>query len=159
MTKKPRKKTHMTKEEKEKWDELYEYVRSNVMGYDENMCLSSNMVLRLKGMLNGKFMANNSIENKAHYSYDVVLIAFKYSMPEIRRAMDRVSFSNEMHKFLYIAKIVESNMNDVYIRMKNRKKIEEEVTKEVKNTTVYKTPEFKPTIKKHSKQNKFDDLW
>ena len=157
MTKKPR--THMTKDEKEKWDELYEYVRSKVMGYDENMCLSSNMVLRLKGMLNGKFMANKCHKDKANYSYDVVLATFKYSMPEIRRAMDRVSFSNEMHKFLYIAKIVENNMNDVYIKMKNRKKIEEEVAKEVKNTTVYKTPEFKSTIKKHNKQNKFDDLW
>ena len=157
MTKTTRKR--MSKQEKEKWDELYEFVRVKVLGYDENQSLSKNMVLRLKGMLNGKFMANNSTEDNANYSYDVVINTFKYSMPDIQRALNNVSFANEMHKFFYIAKIVESNLNDVYIRMKNKKKIEEETAKEVKNAMAYKTPVFKPTIKKHNKQNKFDDLW
>lgn len=156
MTKTPRKR--MSKQEKEKWDELYEFVRSNVMGYDENMCLSSNMVLRLKGMLNGKFMANNLIENKAYYSYDVVLMAFKYSMPDIRRAMNRVSFSNEMNKFLYIAKIVESNINDVYIRMKRAEKVKKEVIKETSVVDNHKAVEYKP-VKKTVKKDKFSDLW
>lgn len=156
MTKTPRKR--MSKQEKEKWDELYEFVRSNVMGYDENMCLSSNMVLRLKGMLNGKFMANNLIENKAYYSYDVVLMAFKYSMPDIRRAMNRVSFSNEMNKFLYIAKIVESNINDVYIRMKRAEKVKKEVIKEASTVDNHKAVEYKP-VKKTVKKDKFSDLW
>lgn len=156
MTKTPRKR--MSKQEKEKWDELYEFVRSNVMGYDENMCLSSNMVLRLKGMLNGKFMANNLIENKAYYSYDVVLTAFKYSMPDIRRAMNRVSFSNEMNKFLYIAKIVESNINDVYIRMKRAEKVKKEVIKEASTVDNHKAVEYKP-VKKTVKKDKFSDLW
>lgn len=156
MTKAPRKR--MSKQEKEKWDELYEFVRSNVMGYDENMCLSSNMVLRLKGMLNGKFMANNLTEDKAYYSYDVVLMAFKFSMPDIRRAMNRVSFSNEMNKFLYIAKIVESNINDVYIRMKRAEKVKKEVIKETSVVDNHKAVEYKP-VKKTVKKDKFSDLW
>ena len=42
---------HMSKQEKADWDELYEYVRTEVMGYDQNQSLSSEMVLRLKGLL------------------------------------------------------------------------------------------------------------
>lgn len=158
MARTPRKRTHMTREEKEKWDELYMYVRSNVMGYDENVCLSSNMVLRLKGMLNGKFMANNLIGDKAHYSYDVVLMAFKYSMPEIRRAMDRVSFVDENHRFNYIMRIVDSNLSTVYLRMKNAEKIKKEVEKETTTVDEHKAVEYKP-IKKTVKKDKFANLW
>ena len=45
---------HMSKQEKADWDELYEYVRTEVMGYDQNQSLSSEMVLRLKGLLSNK---------------------------------------------------------------------------------------------------------
>lgn len=158
MARTPRKRVHMTREEKEKWDELYEYVRSNVMGYDENICLSSNMVLRLKGMLNGKFMANNLIENKAYYSYDVVLMAFKYSMPKIRRVMDRVSFVDENHRFNYIMRIVDDNLSTVYLRMKNAEKIKKEVEKETATVDTYNAVEYKP-VKKTVKKDKFANLW
>lgn len=152
-------KRKMSQKDKDDWDALYKYVKNNVLGYDEDQIIPSKMVLRLKGLTQGKAFANNKRDDKAHYSFEVVLNTFKYSMPDIQRALNNVSFSNEMRKFLYIAKIVESNLNDVYIRMKNKKKIEEETAKEVKNAMAYKTPEFKPTIKKHNKQNKFADLW
>ena len=51
----------MSTKDKADWDKLYEYVRHNVMGYDENQSLSKNMVLRLKGLLTNKFMANNKV--------------------------------------------------------------------------------------------------
>lgn len=155
MTKKPR--THMTKEEKEKWDELYEYVRSKVMGYDENVCLSSNMALRLKGMLNGKFMANKCHKDKANYSYDVVLAAFKYSMPEIQRAINRVSFVDEQHKFNYLMRIVDNNLSTVYLRMKRAEKVKEEAEK----ADISYAAEYVNTFKsKKTNSNKnLDELW
>ena len=36
----------MSKEESQDWENLYNYVKSNIMGYDENQALSKNMVLR-----------------------------------------------------------------------------------------------------------------
>ena len=69
----------MTEEEKMVWDELYTYVRKNIMGYDDNQALSSTMVLRLKGLLTNKFMENNNIQSTANYSYDTILNTFKYS--------------------------------------------------------------------------------
>ena len=156
MTKIPRKR--MSKQEKEKWDELYEFVRVKVLGYDENQSLSKNMVLRLKGVLNGKFMANNSTEDNANYSYDVVINTFKYSMPDIQRALNNVSFANEGHKFNYIMRIVDSNLNTVYIRMKRAEKVKKEVIKEASTVDNHKAVEYKP-VKKTGKKDKFSDLW
>lgn len=156
MTKTHRKR--MSKQEKEKWDELYEFVRVKVLGYDENQSLSKNMVLRLKGMLNGKFMANNSTEDNANYSYDVVINTFKYSMPDIQRALNNVSFANEGHKFNYIMRIVDSNLNTVYIRMKRAEKVKKEVIKEESTVDNHKAVEYKP-VKKTVKKDKFSDLW
>lgn len=156
MTKTPRKR--MSKQEKEKWDELYEFVRVKVLGYDENQSLSKNMVLRLKGMLNGKFMANNSTENNANYSYDVVINTFKYSMSDIQRALNSVSFADECHKFNYIMRIVDSNLNTVYMRMKRAEKVKKEVIKEISVVDNHKAVEYKP-VKKTVKKDRFSDLW
>ena len=146
----------MTEEEKMVWDELYTYVRKNVMGYDDNQALSSTMVLRLKGLLTNKFIENNNIQSTANYSYETILNAFKYSSLDIQRALRTNNFKDEMHKFNYILKIVEKNINTVYVKMKNAQKAKEEA----KNTTVeaqtHTGAEFKPREKK---KDKFTDLW
>ena len=151
-------KHEMSKKEVEDWDELYKYVKFKVLGYDENQNLSKNAVLRLKGMLSGKPMERKSTKNKANYSYEVVLNAFKYSMPDIRRALNNVSFENETHKFFYITRIVESNLNTVYMRMKRAEKVKKEVIKETSTVDNHKAVEYKP-IKKTIKKDKFSDLW
>lgn len=146
----------MTEEEKLAWDELYTYVRKNIMGYDDNQALSSAMVLRLKGLSTNKFMENNNIQSTANYSYDTILNTFKYSSIDIQRALRVNSFKDESHKFNYILKIVEKNINTVYVRMKNAEKAREEA----KNTTIeapaHTGAEFKP---KEKKKDKFTDLW
>lgn len=146
----------MTKEEREAWDSLYEYVRTKVMRYDSNQALPSQMVLRLKGMLNGKFMANGSTKDMANYSYDVVLNTFKYSMPDIQRALNSVPFKDESHKFNYIMKIVERNLNDVYMRMKGAERAIQEISKEEPSVVPHKVVEYKP---KKKDKDKFSDLW
>ena len=97
------------------------------MGYDENQSLSRTMVLRLKGLLSNKFIANNNIEDTANYSYETVLNTLKFCMPDIQRGLRSNSFTDENHKFNYAIKIVESNLNTVYVRMKNAEKAREEV--------------------------------
>jgi len=115
-------KKHMSEQDKEDWDELYEYVKTNVLCYDENQSLSKNMVLRLKGLLNNKFIANNNIEDTANYSYKTVLNTFKFCMFEIQKGLRSNTFKDESHKFNYVLKIVENNLNTVYLRMKNSEK-------------------------------------
>lgn len=146
----------MTEKEKQDWESLYMYVKSNIMGYDENQALSSTMVLRLKGLLTNKFIENNNIQSNANYSYDTILNAFKYSSLDVQRALRTNNFKDEMHKFNYVLKIVEKNINTVYVKMKNAKIAKEEA----KNTAVevqnHTRAEFKP---RENKKDKFTDLW
>ena len=145
----------LTEKEIMDWDALYQHVK-NIMGYDANQSLSTQMVLRLKGLLVNKFIENNNIADGANYSYETILNTFKFCSPEIQRALRTNNFKNEQHKFNYILKIVEGNINDVYVRMKNLKKAKEEA----KNTTiempVHEGAEFKP---KEKNKDKFSDLW
>jgi enamine deaminase RidA (YjgF/YER057c/UK114 family) len=146
----------MTEKEKQDWESLYMYVKSNIMGYDENQALSSTMVLRLKGLLTNKFIENNSIQSTANYSYETVLNAFKYSSLDIQRVLRTNSFKDEMHKFNYVLKIVEKNINTVYMKMKNAQKAKEEAKNTAVEAPTHTGAEFKP---KENKKDKFTDLW
>jgi hypothetical protein len=153
-------KKRMTKKELEEWEALYEYVRRNIMGYDEFQSLSTQMVLRLKGLQVNKFMANNNIKDTANYSYDVILNTFKYCMPEIKKGLSNNRFADESHKFNYILKIVEPKINDVYMRMKNNKKSEEKIEEIDTSIATYVGTEYKPKEKTRKIfEDEFADLW
>ena len=149
-------KKKMTEKDIQDWDTLYFYVKDNIMKYDENQALPSSMVLRLKGLLVNKFMENNNIRDGANYSYEVILNTFKYCSPSIMRALRNNSFRDENHKFNYILKIVESNINDVYLRMQNIEKAKEEAKNSTVEVPIHQGAEFKP---KEKKNDKFSDLW
>ena len=148
-------KKKMTEKEKQDWEALYFYVK-NLLGYDENQALSSTMVLRLKGLLTNKFIENKNIEDGANYSYETILNTFKYCSMDIQKALRTNSFKNEQHKFLYITKIVENNINNVYLRMKNAEKAKEEAKNTMIEIPTHTAAEFKP---KEKKKDKFSDLW
>lgn len=145
----------MSEDEKKAWEELYYYVKS-LLGYDENQALSSTMVLRLKGLLTNKFIENNNIEATANYSYKVVLNTFKYCKQDIDKALRIKNFENEMHRFLYIVKIVEKNINTVYMKMKNTQKAKEEAKSTMVEAPTHTGAEFRP---RENKKDKFTDLW
>jgi len=117
--------THLNSEEKRQWDELYQYVRKEILQYDDKQSIPSNLVLRLKGLSTGKLIENRAIEDKAEYSYEIILYAFKVCKSNILSAIKTKDFKNEMSKFLYICAIVENNINDVYLRVTNAKKSQE----------------------------------
>lgn len=146
----------MTEKEKQDWDNLYQYVKKNIMGYDENQALSNAMVLRLKGLLTNKFMENNNIESTANYSYETILNTFKFCSNEIFKALRTNNWANEMHKFNYVLKIVEQNINNVYVRMKNAEKAREEAKNISVEVPTHVGAEYKP---KEKKKDKFSDLW
>ena len=151
-----RTKKHMSQQDKEDWESLYEYVRHNVLGYDENQSLSRPMVYRLKGLLNNKFMANNNIKDTANYSFRVVLNTFKFCMPDIKRGLQNNSFRDEGHKFNYVLKIVEANLNTVYLQMKNADKVKKEIEDKKIDIPINNNIEYKP---KEKVKDRFTDLW
>ena len=146
----------MSKEESQDWEELYFYVKDNIMGYDKNQALSKNMVLRLKGLLTGKFIENKNIKDNSNYSYKTILATFKYCRSDIDRAFRTKSFQDESHKFNYALVIVEKNINTVHMKMKGIEKSQEKI--EEIDTTIANYSGVKYEIKKN-KEDKFSDLW
>lgn len=148
-------KKKMSAKERQDWESLYYYVK-NLLGYDENQALSSTMVLRLKGLLTNKFIENNAIESTANYSYETILNTFKFCSPGIQKALRTGNFKDEQHKFNYILKIVEKNINTVYIKMKNSQKAKEEAKNTMVEMPIHTGAKFKPREKK---VDKFSNLW
>ena len=146
----------MTEKEKKDWEELYYHVKK-VMGYDENQALSSTMVLRLKGLLTNKFIENGNIQSTANYSYETILNTFKFCKMDIDKALRTNNWSNEMHKFNYILKIVEQHINTVYMKMKGVKKSQEELGATDMSQIAKYINTFKKTDKKTN--NKLNELW
>lgn len=147
------------KQEKEYFDKLYEYVKS-ILGYDENQALPKWFVLRLKGLATGKYLANNHIKSRANYSNFVILSTFKFCRGKIEYALSSVAFSNEKHKLNYILKIVESNLNDVYERIKAAKKNEKTLLKE-ENPSDYQNNFSKDDVNDttQNKNKRYKTMW
>lgn len=119
----------MTKaEEKLEWEALYEYVKSNVLMYDSSLKFPKYLVLRLKGLATGKFMANKNQKPLANYSYKEILLTFKIAKSKIDGYLfDSSKFKNEEHKINGIMIIVEKEINDVVLRLRGAKKNEEKI--------------------------------
>ena len=146
----------MSEEDKRDWEDLYECVKK-LMNYDENQALSKYMVLRLKGLLTSKFIENKNIKDNSNYSYKVILATFKYCSPSILNAFRTKQWENEQHKFNYMLKIVEKNINDVYLKIKRVNKSKEEV----ESIDVSHTIEYINTFKKKEKKvnDRLNELW
>lgn len=145
----------MSKEDMRDWEDLYEYVKK-LMNYDENQALSKYMVLRLKGLLTSKFIENKNIKDSSNYSYKVILATFKYCSPSILNAFRTKSFKDEQHKFNYALVIVEKNINNIYMKLKNTERAKEEAKSTTIEVPIYQGAEFKP---KEQKKDRFSDLW
>ena len=149
-------KKKMSAKDKQDWESLYYYVK-NIMGYDKDQALSKAMVLRLKGLSTNKFMENKNIADGANYSYEVILNTFKYSSIDIQNALRNGNFKDEQHRFNYLLKIVEKNINTVYMKMKRIEKQK----KEAEQIDVSHTAEYINTFKTRDKKtnNKLEELW
>jgi len=117
----------MTSIEKEQWDKLYQYVKKEILFYDDSQSIPSGLVLRLKGLTKGKYIENRNIKDNADYSYEIVLYTFQICRPSIMSALSNKVFESENNKFNYICKIVENNINDVYLRVQKTKKSDENI--------------------------------
>lgn len=146
---------HMSKKEKEDFNKLYEYVKK-IMGYDEKQALSKQMVLRLRGLSTNKYMENKNIPDTARYSYEEILLTFKYCFFDIQRGLANKTFRDERHKFNYILKIVESNLNTVYIRLKEKEKANKQITEE---TYLHNNETADYVSKSGNASSNFEELW
>lgn len=149
---------NMDAEEYQNWCELYEYVREKIMGYNQDQSLSSDMVTRLKGLATGNYKANKRIAKTANHSYKTILNTFKFCSPSIQKALRTTSFKDEQHKFNYISKIVENNINNVYLRMQQAEKAKEKTESMTLDTVNYTGASYQQKTKEVSNRL-LDELW
>lgn len=111
-------KNKRTKEENSDWFELCGYVKSEIFKYDSSMKFPKYLALRLMGLSQGKYIANNAIENQAKYTFKIILCTFKVCRSKIHNYIhsNQTKIQDEKHKINLIMKFVEDEINDVYIR-------------------------------------------
>lgn len=123
--------------EKEQFDVLCKYVKENILKYDDTMKLPKYLILRLRGLRQGKFIANKKQESEASYGYDIILKTFKYISYDIRNYLtkngDRIK--DEQHLINLIMTFVEKDINNVVEKLR-QKQIEEEKMENIDNSQI-----------------------
>lgn len=147
----------MNEKEKEQWNELYEYVKNEILQYEKTKSLSKNIVLRLKGLKDGKFMANKNVKTLGEYDYSTILMTFKLCKLDILMGLKSKEFNNENHKINYVMFIIENKINDT-VDIINRKKLAEEKSKNIYIDTDIEKATYKRKTK-DLKNKKLDNLW
>lgn len=108
------------------WDALYNYVKIDILNYQDKK-MPKYVTLRLIGLKDGKFYANNKVKKEATYDYKLILLTFKLMKGTILNCLQNVEIKDERHKVNLIMKIVESEINNVKNRLEARKKSEEKL--------------------------------
>lgn len=141
------------------WVDLYEYVKKEIMGYADELKLPKYMILRLKGLSAGKFLANNKITPMANYDFTTILFTFKAYRQNIIGGFraNNTKFTGEQHKFNYAMVVIESNINDMVIRLKNAKVAKSKAENIDMSNIFHKGADYKTKTKEVS--NTLDDLW
>lgn len=146
-------------QEKKDWELLYEYVKKEVLEYDDTMKLPKFMILRLRGLRDGKFMANKSQKANGNYSFYEILLTFKACKMDIHKYTKTNRFKNEQHKFNYIMVIIENNINDIVLRLNEAKRHKEKIrTLDVKQIARKNGAKYKRKTEE-KKSDILDDLW
>lgn len=111
------------------WIELCEYVKKEILEYDDNMKFPTYLALKLQGIKRGEHIANNSHERMANYDDLTILCTFKLCKNKILKYLreNETKIKDEKHKINIILKIIEPEINDVYLRLIKAEKIKSNV--------------------------------
>jgi hypothetical protein len=108
------------------WDALYNYVKLDILNYQDKK-MPKEMILRLIGLKDGKFYANNKVKKEAIYDYKLILLTFKLMKGTILNCLQNIEIKDERHKVNLIMKIVEGEINNVKDRIEAKKKSEKKL--------------------------------
>lgn len=145
------------KENKE-WDDLYQYVKKEILGYEECQNLSPFQIRILKQLRNGEYVVRNKQMVNKGYSYKVILFTFKFKKRDILAAIQGKTFNDEKHKFNYIMVIVNNSINDIYKRyLRTLKDKKDTVNNDINVSIEDKKKVFKSNMKNKT-DNKLVDL-
>lgn len=149
----------MSKNDDSSWNDLYEYIKKEIMEYSEDLKLPKFIILRLRGLNAGQFMANKKQTPIANYDYKTILYTFKICKASILTGFktNNTKFTDERHKFNYAMVIIESNINDMVIRLNNAKVAKEKAEVLNIDNIYHEGAEYQTRLKDHN--DKLKELW
>ncbi|WP_206459332.1 hypothetical protein [Anaerovorax sp. IOR16] len=147
------------KTKNKEWDELCEYVKKEILNYDDNMKFPTYLALKLQGLKKGQHIANNNANKNANYDDYTLLCAFKICKPKIINYLNNnyLKIKDEQHKINLIVKMVEPVINDVYVRIQQTKMSEERVIQSSFENQYNKGADYKKKTK--AENDRLKELW
>ncbi len=141
------------------WLELCDYVHNEILQYNSNLKFPKYLALRLRGLHNGQFLANKKSQPMANYDYKVILYTFKICKPKMLQYFmaNKTKFNDEKHKINYIMVIIESNINDMVIRLKNAETAKIKAENVDFENIYHEGAKYQSKTKKPN--NALEDLW
>ncbi len=111
------------------WLDLCEYVKHEILEYDDNMMFPKYLALKLQGIKKGQHIANNNIQEQAHYDDRTLLYTFKLCKKKIVTYLHQndKKIKDENHKINLIIKMIEPEINDVYLRLQEAERVKSRV--------------------------------
>lgn len=145
--------------EYQKWDRLYEYVRTDVMQYSKEMQLSPHFRNRLLGLHNGTYgMSKGDKVTGNAYSLETIYRTFVVKKADIQKAIRIKAFPTEQQKVNYIMAIISNSINDVYLKEQSVQKNAITLDRNVQNViSEFVVPVNTEVKKKDKKENKVAD--
>lgn len=146
-----------TKEQNQDWIILCNYIKDNILEYSPEMKFPKYLALRLKGLSEGNFIANNNIKSNAKYSFKTILLTCKLVKPKILNYFlnNAIKIKDEKHKINLIMFFIEQEINDVVLRIQQKQKNDKFI--ESIDMPDYKETTYKTTL--HKKNDNLNDLW
>lgn len=139
--------------------DLCEWLEVNIFDYDISVQrLQKDACLVLKGLQNGKAVANNNTQSHGNYPFSFILTVFKVNKYKIRDAIKNKTFESERQKMTYICTIIRDKINPLYTAYIQAKKMKEE-KEELLDTSAmqYEGAEYQPSKRKNNKR--LEGLW
>lgn len=143
------------KENNQDWTELCDYVKKEILQYSDNIKIPRYLILRLRGLAKGQFLANKNIKANAEYEYKTILYTFKICKAKFLQC--GIQFKDEKHKINTLMMFVENEINDVVFRLNRVKDSEEKVSNLSLDNQYSIGSEYKK--KEVKTNNNLEDLW
>lgn len=146
-------------EDYEKWSKLYDYVRYEILDYENNMKLPSYATGKLHDLKNNGSRKKGAVLNGG-YPCEVILTTFKLKKWDIKEAIIKKGIKEEKQKIDYIMAVIKNSINDVYIRCLNKEKVKEEALRiEAVIPKPSKDIKYIRKSETNKKNDLFEDMW
>lgn len=138
------------------WVNLCDYIKKEILQYDDNLKPSRYLYLRLRGLISGNFIANKKQKPLANYDCKTILITAKVCKFNLVNCLKTAK--DEKHKINLIMMFIENEINDVVNRLENAKKAKEKTENIVLDHVDLEGADYTPKSKKVNNKD-LNELW